>query len=143
MGYSVKTVTELVDLHFPQARDDVGAYVIEALPPMGARVRLPIHDRFIRPGGSVSGPTMFKLADLAVYIALISERGEAAIEAVTSSMTINFLSRPEPTDLVCDANLLRLGRRLAVAEARLTSVGQDALVGHATGTYALPQHGVK
>jgi uncharacterized protein (TIGR00369 family) len=139
MGLSIKTATELVDLHFPQARADVGAYVIEALPTMGARVRLPIDERFIRPGGSVSGPTMFKLADLAVYIALIGERGEAAIEAVTSSMTINFLSRPEPTDLVCDVNLLRLGRRLAVAEARLASVDREELVGHATCTYALPR----
>lgn len=138
MENSIEFVAKLVDQHFTQARDDVGEYTIEALPAMGARVRLPIHDRFIRPGGSVSGPTMFQLADISVYIALIGMRGEAAIDAVTSSMTINFLSRPEPADLICDVTILRLGRRLAVAEARLTTTGQDDLVGQATCTYAMP-----
>ena len=138
MGFSIEKVTSIVDAHFPQAREDVGAFVIEELPKLGARVRLPFQDRFIRPGGSVSGPTMFKLADIAVYIAILGERGEDALQAVTSNMTINFLSRPEPADLVCDVQLLRMGRRLVVAEAGLISVGKEGLVGHATCTYAMP-----
>lgn len=138
MGFSIAEVTSLIDAHFPQARDDVGGFVIEELPPLGARVRLPVQDRFIRPGGSVSGPTLFKLADLTVYVALIGEKGDGAIQAVTSTMTINFLARPEPADLICEALILRLGRRLAVAEARLMSAGKADLVGHATCTYAMP-----
>jgi uncharacterized protein (TIGR00369 family) len=138
MGFSIADVTSIIDAHFPQAREDVGEFVIEALPRLGSRVRLPIRERFIRPGGSVSGPTMFKLADLAVYIALIGEKGEEAVQAVTSNMNINFLARPEPADLICEARVLRLGRRLAVAEARLMSDGRAELVGHATCTYAMP-----
>ena len=138
MGLSIADVTAILDEHFPQARDDVGAFVIEALPAMGARVRLPIRESFIRPGGSVSGPTLFKLADLSVYIALIGEKGEEVVQAVTSNMNISFLARPEPADLVCDVQILRLGRRLAVAEARLWSGDEANLVGLATATYAMP-----
>lgn len=138
MGLSVAEVTALIDEHFPQSRDDVGAFVVEDVSAAGARLRLPIRDSFIRPGGSVSGPTMFKLADLAVYAAILGQRGPAAVQAVTSSMTINFLARPEPRDLICEVTLLRLGRRLAVAEAKLRSDGGAELVGHATCTYALP-----
>ena len=138
MGLSIEQVTAIVDRHFPQAREDVGAFVIEALPPQGARVRLPMRDHFIRPGGSVSGPTMFKLADLSAYIAIIGVKGEAAVQAVTSNISMNFLARPEPRDLICELTLLRLGRRLAVAEARLTSDGRPDLICHATCTYALP-----
>jgi len=138
MTLDVVEVTKIVDQHFPQAREDVGAFVIEALPELGARVRLPIREAFIRPGGSVSGPTMFKLADLSVYIAILAERGEGAVQAVTSNMTINFLARPQPTDLLCNVHLLRLGRRLAVAEVSLYSEGQPEMVCHATSTYAMP-----
>ncbi|MCB1511010.1 MAG: PaaI family thioesterase [Hyphomicrobiaceae bacterium] len=135
---SIADVTALIDEHFPQAREDVGAFVIESISGAGARLRLPIRDSFIRPGGSVSGPTMFKLADLGIYAAILGQRGPAALQAVTSNMTINFLARPEPHDLICEVELLRLGRRLAVAQARLWTDGRDALVCHATGTYALP-----
>jgi len=138
MGLSIADVTSLVDQHFPQARDDVGAFVIEALPELGADLRLPVDPKFIRPGGTVSGPTMFKLADLSIYVAILAVRGEAAIQAVTSNMTLNFLARPKPADLICNARLLRIGRRLAVAEVALYSDGGRDMVCHATGTYAMP-----
>lgn len=143
MGLSVAQVTALIDEHFPQARDDIGAFMIETVDARATRLRLPIRDSFIRPGGSVSGPTMFKLADLSVYAAILGQRGTDALQAVTSSMTINFLARPEPRDLICEVALLRLGRRLAVAEARLWSEGASELVGHATCTYALPSRRTK
>ena len=138
MGLNSFEVTKIIDEHFPQAREDVGAFVIESLPPLGARVRLPINDRFMRPGGSVSGPTMFKLADVSIYVAILGECGLPALQAVTSNMTINFLARPDTRDLICDITLLRLGRRLAVAEAKLYSDGRPDLVCHATATYAMP-----
>ena len=81
---------------------------------------------------------MFKLADLAVWIVIISERGPAAVDAVTSNMTINFLARPAPVDLVCRTRLLRLGRRLAIGECEIFSAGEPQMVAHATATFAMP-----
>ena len=136
--HQIDAVTALVDSNFPQARDDFGAFIIEQLSPLAATVRLPVSDKFIRPGGSISGPTMFKLADLAAWIAILNERGPPAVDAVTANMTINFLARPSPTDLVCKARLLRLGRRLAISECQLFSAGADQMVAHATCSYAMP-----
>ena len=131
-------VTALIDNNFPQAREDIGGFVIEELAEMSGVLRLPVDAKFIRPGGSISGPTMFKLADIAVWIVIISERGPAAVDAVTSNMTINFLARPAPVDLVCRTHLLRLGRRLAIGQCEIYSVGEPEMVAHATATYAMP-----
>ena len=136
--HQIDAVTALVDSNFPQSREDIGDFVIEALSPLKATVRLPIDDKFIRPGGSISGPTMFKLADITAWIAILSERGQPAVDAVTATMTINFLARPSPADLICRTELLRLGRRLAMAECRLYSVGQESPVAQATCSYAMP-----
>ena len=100
--------------------------------------RMARDERSMRPGGTMSGPAMFKLADFAVYVAILAELGTGAMEAVTTSMTINFLLRPPAADLVAEARLLKLGRRLVVAEVALYAVGGAAMVAHATSTYALP-----
>ncbi len=138
MPHQIDPVTKLIDANFPQARDDMGAWKIDKLESMFATVRLPVEKKSIRPGGSVSGPTMFKLVDIAAWIVIISERGPIAIDAVTASTTINFLARPTPADLVCEARLLRLGRRLALSECKVYSDGQEDMVAHATCSYAMP-----
>ena len=81
---------------------------------------------------------MFTLADFAVYVAIIATLGEPGIEAVTTNMNINFLSKPEPRDMTANVRLIRLGRRLAVGEAELNSEGAPEIVAHAIATYALP-----
>ena len=134
-----QTVTTLIDRHFPQLREALGNYSIEQLEQESATVRLPVEHKNIRPGGTISGPTMFGLADVAAWIVIINEHGPAAIQSVTSSMTINFLARPEPTDLICHASALRLGRRLAVIDCRILSAGNSAMVAQATCNYAMPQ----
>jgi acyl-coenzyme A thioesterase PaaI-like protein len=81
---------------------------------------------------------MFKLADFAVYAAILAELGAGALPAVTTSMTINFLWRPEPADLLAHVRLIKVGRRLVVGEAEIYSEGKPTMVAQATSTYALP-----
>jgi uncharacterized protein (TIGR00369 family) len=110
---------------------------IEALGPMTATLRLAFHPRQLRPGGTIAGPTMFGLCDSALYVAILSEIGPVAL-AVTTSVSINFLRKPAPADLIGKARLLKLGKRLAVGEVALYSDGESEMVAHATGTYSIP-----
>lgn len=134
----VAGVTALIEEHFPQVHEGSGRLVIEAAGERAARVRMHQDERMLRPGGTVSGPMMFKLADFAIYVAILADLGAEALQAVTASMTVNFLSRPSPGDLVAEVRLLKLGRRLAVAEVELYIDGVAEMVAHATATYALP-----
>ena len=117
-----------------------GDYSIEEVGPMSATVRLAYHPDHLRPGGTISGPAMFALCDLALYVAILHEIGRVAL-AVTTNVSINFLRRPEPRDLIGRAKLLKLGKRLAVGEVALYSEGEADLVAHATGTYSIPNRG--
>jgi uncharacterized protein (TIGR00369 family) len=134
----VQRIEALIDARFPQIHAGGRLLTIEAVGPRHARVRMAIHDRHIRSGGTVSGPSMFTLADFSVYVTIIGALGEAGIDAVTTNLNINFLAKPEPRDLVSIVRLIRLGRRLAVGEAELYSDGAPDMVAHAIATYALP-----
>lgn len=101
------------------------------------RVRCPFQQRMIRPGGTMSGPTIMGLADAAMYAAILSRLGRAEM-AVTQNLNINFLARPQPAGLVADAEIIRLGRRSAVLEVRVFSEADDAMVAHVTGIYVIP-----
>jgi len=102
-----------------------------------ARVRQPFRASMIRPGGTLSGPTMMGLADAAMYAAILGQLGRLEM-AVTQDLNINFLRRPAPRDLIADCNIIRMGRRSAVLEVWLYSDGEEQPVAHVTGTYALP-----
>jgi uncharacterized protein (TIGR00369 family) len=110
---------------------------IESVAPRAARLKLRIGGRALRPGGTVSGPAMFMIADTAFYVAVLASVGPAAL-AVTTQMSINFLRKPPPADLIADCRLLKLGSRLAVGEVTIYSEGQEEPVAHATGTYSIP-----
>jgi uncharacterized protein (TIGR00369 family) len=129
--------------------DELTAFLVEVFPlaasfahiedvgPMTARLRAPIDTRHLRPGGTISGPTMFTLADTAFYVATLAMIGRRAL-TVTSSVDIHFLSKPPPADLIGEAKILKLGRQLAVGTVAISSVlAPDILVAHATVTYAL------
>lgn len=135
---SVAEVTRLIDETFPEIHAAGRQMVVESVAERRARVRLVIEPRNLRPGGTVSGPAMFTLADFAIYVALIATLGPAAIPAVTSNLGINFLLRPDPVDPVAEARLIRVGGRLAYAEVALYSTGRPEMIAHATGSYALP-----
>jgi uncharacterized protein (TIGR00369 family) len=102
-----------------------------------AVLRMPCHDAFVRPGGTVTGPAMFGLADVALYAAVLSRIGRVEL-AVTTSMTINFLRKPPMRGLLADARILKLGRRLAYGDVLIFSDGEDEPVAHASGTYSIP-----
>ena len=135
---TTEAVSRLIDETFPEIHAAGRQMVIESLADRRARVRLAIDPRNLRPGGTVSGPAMFTLADFAIYVALIATLGPAAVAAVTSNLSINFLLRPDPVDVVADVNVIRIGRRLAYAEVAVYSAGRDEMIAHATGSYALP-----
>jgi uncharacterized protein (TIGR00369 family) len=109
----------------------------------GVTLTLPYDVTQIRPGGTLSGPTMMALADAAAWMATLARIGPVAL-AVTSSLTINFLSKPAQVDLLARGKLLRLGRRQSVSEVRIWSAGgsPDAPVAFATVTYAIPSSAI-
>lgn len=102
-----------------------------------AVLRQPCHEDFVRPGGTITGPAMFGLADVALYAAVLSLIGRVEL-AVTTSMTINFLRKPALQALAAEARILKLGRRLAYGDVLIYSEGDDDPVAHATGTYSIP-----
>lgn len=120
---------------FPQVADE---FVVEEVEPMRITVRLPVSDRHLRPGGTVSGPTMFGLADVGVYLAVLSMIGPQAL-SVTTNCSIDFMRKPEAgKDLIAKVELLKLGRALAVGDVRIVSDGSDAVVSRANLTYSIP-----
>ncbi len=102
-----------------------------------ATLRQPYDERSLRPGGTISGPTMMGLADATMYAAVLGRIGKVPL-AVTTSFNINFLYRPSPADLLAEGRVLKLGKRLAVLEVTVHSDGHDEPVAHATGTYSIP-----
>ncbi len=116
-------------------------WTIERVDLDGIRVRQPTGDGDLRPGGTISGPTLMSMADGVAYMVVLSRIGPAAL-AVTSNLTINFLRRPRPVDLVTDARLLKLGRSLAVVDVLMYSDDGEPTalqqpVAQATVTYSL------
>ena len=102
------------------------------------RIRETYHEGMLRPGGTVSGPTLMALADLAMYVVLLSAIGPVGL-AVTTNLGINFLSKASAGhDLIAEAKLLKLGKRLAVGEVGLNSAATPDLVAHVTATYSIP-----
>ena len=102
-----------------------------------ATLRMHFNPSLIRPGGTVAGPALMALADVALYAVVLSLIGRVEL-AVTTNLNINFLRKPGPADVVAEARVLKLGKRLAVAECALHSVECDDLVAHVTGTYSIP-----
>lgn len=128
-------LTEFLAREFPQVKND---FRIEEVRDMGIRVRLQVEDRHLRPGGTVSGPTMFSLADVSVYLAILAQIGPKAL-AVTTNGSIDFMRKPAANaDLIADCTLLKLGRVLAVGDTMIRSEGADAPVARATLTYSIP-----
>ena len=138
LAFTAEELTAYLDDVFPERHEMWPPTHIEELRFGSARLRMEYHSKISRPGGTISGPAMFKLCDYAIYVALLGVIGRVPL-AVTTNLSINFLRRPAPVDLLADVRLLKTGKRLAVAEVFLYSDGSDDPVAHATGTYSIPQ----
>lgn len=120
---------------FGQVAED---FIIDRADAAGVLLRLDVADRHLRPGGTVSGPSMFGLADVAMYLAILSRIGPVAL-AVTTNCAIDFMRKPEAgCDLLAEARILKLGRTLAVGDVLIYSEGKADPVARASLTYSIP-----
>ena len=134
----VMTSAELmafIDKEFTQA--ETAGMAIEHLDDRTIRVRLPTSEQHLRPGGTVSGPTLVWLADVGFYLLILARLGPVAL-AVTTNLNINFMRKPEAGKLIGEGRLLKLGRSLAVGDFTIWSDGKSEPVAHVTMTYSIP-----
>jgi len=135
---SADAIAKLLHAEFPQAFYPGCGHSIERVEHGDVRVRWTFDEASLRPGGTVSGPTMMELADFAMYVAVFSAIGPQPL-AVTTNLNINFLRKPTRADLLADAHLMKIGKRLAVGEVTIYSEGTKEPVAHVTATYSIPQ----
>lgn len=130
---SIVEIAEFLRKDFPQ----ISCTILEARPGF-AKIRYPVDESSLRPGGTVSGPVMMTAADVAMYVAVLAQIGIVPL-AVTSNLNISFLRKPSAEqDVIVTVELLKVGKRLIMGEMRIYSEGHDELVAHATSTYAVP-----
>jgi uncharacterized protein (TIGR00369 family) len=128
------------DLHrflkeeFPQAPPGIS---VESVDDTTIRVRQVTEDRHLRPGGTISGPTLMAMVDCGFYLLLLARLGPVAM-AVTTNLNINFMRKPDPGHLVGEGRLLKLGKTLAVGDFTIWNEGEKDPVAHATVTYSIP-----
>ncbi|WP_415892979.1 PaaI family thioesterase [Neptuniibacter sp. PT8_73] len=135
MKLNIEQLQSFLAEHFPQG-EQYGELV--ELGDGTATMRLPVDDQHLRPGGTVSGPAMMGLADVTVYAALLSRIGPVPL-AVTTQLNINFLRKPSADrDIFATAQMLKVGKRLAVGEVYILSEGDEEPMAHATMTYSIP-----
>lgn len=132
---TIAEVTAFVAREFPQSE---GMSTLEHLEPGRAVARRRVTTAHLRPGGTVSGPTMMALADTAAYFLVLASVGPVAL-AVTQHLSIHFLRKPRPADLLATADLLRLSKRQLVCTIAIHTDGDPDPVAHVTATYALPK----
>jgi len=130
-------ISKLLREVFPQGFYPGCGLTIERVEYANIRVRRHFEEGSLRPGGTISGPTMMELADFAMYVAVFSAVGPQPL-AVTTNLTINFLRKPRKGDLIADARLMKVGKRLAVGEVMIFSDGLAEPVAHVTYTYSIP-----
>ena len=127
----------LLAAEFPQMFGSEGGFSIEHAEQGACRVRHVFRAETLRPGGTISGVAMMGLADVSMYVAVLASIGWVPL-AVTTNLTINFLRKPAPNDLLAECRLLKLGKRLAVGEVTIRSAASNEPVAHAVSTYSIP-----
>ena len=133
MSATKEEISAFMALEFPQTK-----CVVEAVSEKGAILSHEIGVDELRPGGTVSGPVMMAVADVAIYVAILGRIGIVPL-TVTTSLTINFLRKPSAdARIIAECTLMKVGRMLIVGEVSLYSEGSDDAVAHVVGTYSVP-----
>jgi uncharacterized protein (TIGR00369 family) len=115
-----------------------GGMRVEAVTDVGVVMRMVAAERHLRPGGTLSGPTLMTLADAAAWLAIMSRIGPVVL-AVTTSLHIDFLRKPELHDVIATGELIKLGRRLAVVDVAMRTDGRSELLAKSQVTYSIPR----
>ncbi|KQS93906.1 MULTISPECIES: PaaI family thioesterase [unclassified Rhizobium] len=134
---TVADLNRFLDTDFSEVHTDGKVFEVVAVGPGSATMRFDPNEKHLRPGGTVSGPALFALADVTAYVALLAHIGPVAL-AVTTNLNINFLRKPRLGALECTCRILKLGKRLAVLDAAIVEQGGVEFVAHATATYSIP-----
>ena len=132
LKWTAGQIWEFLGQEFPQILR--AGSEIERLEPRRTAVRLKVRDDHLRPGGSVSGPALMGLVDFACYVVLLAHHGASARLTVTTGLQISFLRKASHEDVICEAELLKHGRTLSVADCRI-STADGRLIAHAETTY--------
>lgn len=123
---------------FPQVNSGGKFYSVEAVTNGIARLKFEPGEQHLRPGNTVSGPALFALSDYAAYVVLLAHIGKVPL-AVTTNLNIDFLNKPDASaPIYADAEILKLGKRLAVISIKVVSSATNKMVAHATATYSMP-----
>jgi uncharacterized protein (TIGR00369 family) len=134
---TVQTVSDFLDVHFPQLQTDGKHFRVTKIGAGTATLQLDPGTRHLRPGGTVSGPALFTLADVGCWIAIMAQVGPTPM-VVTTNLNMNFLRLPKQAPLDCDCRILKLGKRLAVVDALIHQGDSGEPVAQATATYSIP-----
>ncbi|MDD9909685.1 MAG: PaaI family thioesterase [Ahrensia sp.] len=134
---SIAELRTFIAKEFPQSVDDFPDLEVTRVDAGRVDLRMRALTRHLRPGGTVSGPTLFGLVDLAGYFCVLTHIGPEAL-SVTTNLNINFMRKADPGLLDVEARILKLGKRLMVFDASVTQSDADNIIAHATGTYAIP-----
>ena len=134
---TVDEVNAFLDDAYPQLNEGLRAYQAVEIRPGGCTVRLDAAERHLRPGNTVSGPSLFTLADIGGYVCALSHIGPEAF-AVTTNLNINFMRKAEAGAVDGLCRILKLGKNLMVFDVAITAGLSGELIAHATGTYSLP-----
>ena len=133
MSATKEEITAFMAVEFPQTK-----CVVESVDETGATLSHDIGINELRPGGTVSGPVLMSIADVAIYVAILGRIGIVPL-TVTTSLTINFLRKPSAdARIIAECTLMKVGRTLIVGEVSLYSEGTSDLVAHVVGTYSVP-----
>jgi uncharacterized protein (TIGR00369 family) len=133
---TIAEIQEILDAELPLV--DILGIQVEDIRSGSCTVRMAFKPELIRPGGTIAGPASMALADLAMFVVVLSLVGRVEL-AVTTSLNVNFLRKPGQSDMIAIGRILKAGKRLAVVEVELFSEGDmENMVAHVTGTYSIP-----
>jgi uncharacterized protein (TIGR00369 family) len=133
-GMTREELRRFLETEFPQAPAGI---TVDSVDDTTIRIRQKTLDQHLRPGGTVSGPTLMAMVDFGFYLLLLSRLGPVAM-AVTTNLNINFMRKPDPGHLVGEGRLMKLGKALAVGDFTIWNEGEKDPVAHAMVTYSIP-----